>query len=84
MRQFLATLICGGALLIISAASTIADPEDCQDAIDQYKSAKGDVESALSAYASCIDGTDGHDDCSSEASALQSAQDDFETAVAAY
>lgn len=84
MRHFLAAVICAIAFLIISAAIVNADPDSCRDAVDQYKSAKSDVESALREYNSCIDGTDGHDDCSTEFSALQSAQDDFEAAVSEY
>jgi outer membrane murein-binding lipoprotein Lpp len=50
----------------------------------QTKLVKSDVASALSAYAGCIQGSDGHDDCSSEFSTLHSAQDDFESAVSEY
>jgi hypothetical protein len=84
MRQFFAATACGIMLLTISATATNADPESCRDATDQYSSAKSDVASALSAYASCIKGSDGHDDCSSEFSTLHTAQDDFESAVSEY
>lgn len=72
------------ALLFISIVTTHADPEECQDALDQLHSAKSDVVDALRNYASCLSGTDGHDDCSSEFSMLQSAQDDFKSAVSGY
>jgi hypothetical protein len=42
----------------------IADPEGCRSAVDQFKSAQSDVSGDLSAYASCVSGSDGHDDCS--------------------
>jgi hypothetical protein len=74
MRQSFAAVACGIALLAISATTTNADPESCRDATEQYSSAKSDVASALSAYTTCIDGSDGHDDCSNEFSTLQSAQ----------
>ena len=72
------------AIFVASVASADADPDSCRDAIDQYKSAKSDVADALRSYASCLSGSDGHDDCSSEFSSLQSAQDDFEAAVSEY
>lgn len=66
------------------SATAVADPEACQDAVEQYKSARSDISSDLSSYASCVSDSDGHDDCSSEFSSLQSAQSDFETAVSNY
>lgn len=84
MKRFSIATAGGVAFLVISVVGTNADPESCRDALDQYKSAKSDVESALSDYTNCIHGTDGHDDCSSEFSTLQSAQDDFESAVSEY
>jgi hypothetical protein len=61
-----------------------ADTESCQEALHQYHSAKSDVSDALHTYTSCIQASDGHDDCSSEFSTLHSAQDDFESAVSQY
>ena len=84
MKRFLVTIVCGITVLVVSAASTKADPESCRDAIDHYKSAKSDVESAIATYSSCISGSDGHEDCSSEFSSLQSAQSDLESAVSEY
>lgn len=72
------------ALCFVCQASVVASPEECRDAIDQYKSARGDVASAIRGYASCVSSSDGHDDCSSEFSTLQSAHDDFESAVSDY
>jgi len=50
---------------------------------DQCRS-ESDVANALRNYANCSQSTDSHHDCSSEFSALQSAQDDFESAVTEY
>jgi hypothetical protein len=79
----------GFVALSLTAALTIcfsatADPEGCRAAIDQFKSARSDVSTDLRTYASCVSGSNGHDDCSSEFSALQSAHDDFESAVSEY
>jgi hypothetical protein len=77
-----AAALCVG--FIVFGSTAVADPEACQDAIDQFKSARSDVGSDLTNYASCMSGSDGHDDCSSEFSTLQSAQSDFESAVSSY
>jgi len=61
-----------------------ADPEECQEAINKYNTAIGDVSDALKAYARCVSDSRGHDDCSIEFSTLQSAHSDFEDAVSAY
>lgn len=82
MRTGLALLISTLGLLQVSVA--LADTEECQDALDQYKTAASDVSDQLRRYGSCISDSRGHDDCSSEFSGLRSAQDDFETAVSAY
>jgi hypothetical protein len=60
---------------------TKADPEECQEAIREYNSAKSDVVDALKIYAACVSDSDGNDDCSSEFSTLRAAQDDFESAI---
>jgi hypothetical protein len=75
---FLSFIIVGGC------KQASADTESCQEALDQYHSAKSDLSDVLHAYASCIQASDGHDDCSSEFSTLHSAQDDFESAVSQY
>jgi hypothetical protein len=84
MKRYFVATIWAIALFLISAVGTKADPEGCRDAVDQYRSAKSDVSDALRGYATCISGSDGHDDCSSEFSSLHSAQDDFESAVSQY
>jgi hypothetical protein len=61
-----------------------ADPEACQQAINEYNSAISDVSDALKSYASCVSSSNGSDDCSLEFSQLRSAQDDFESAVGSY
>jgi hypothetical protein len=84
MGRSLIAIICVIALSVISAGSIHADPEECQDALNQYRSAKSDVFDAMKAYGACVRDSNGHDDCSSEFSSLQSEQDDFETAVSDY
>lgn len=64
--------------------SAAADPEECRDAVDQYRSAHEDLYSALKQYVVCLRDSRGHDDCSSEFSSLQTAQSDFEDAVSQY
>jgi len=78
----LAAILCAG--LVVFGSTAIADTEACQEAIDQFKSARSDVDSDLTSYASCVSDSDGHDDCSSEFSTVQSAQSDFESAVSSY
>jgi hypothetical protein len=82
MRRHVGTAIL--FLALVNARGAIADPEECRDAIDQYKSARADVADAVRKYASCVADDDGHDDCSSEFRKLRSAQDDFESAVSEY
>jgi hypothetical protein len=84
MRKQFAVICFTLALLLISITATKADPEECRNAVDQYNSARSDVSDALRIYASCISGSDGHDDCSTEFLTLHSAQDDFESAVSDY
>jgi hypothetical protein len=84
MRRGLTAAVCGIALLVSSDRVIRADPENCRDAVDQYRSAKIEVFDAVKTYASCIRDDDGHDDCSTEFSSLQSEQDDFESAVSEY
>lgn len=72
------------AVLLGLVVITAADPDDCQNALDQLKSAKGDLAYPLKTYVDCVSGSDGTDDCSSEFSNLKSAQDDFESAVSDY
>jgi hypothetical protein len=68
----------------LSADSTKADRNSCRNAARQFKSARVDLSSAISSYASCVSGSDGHDDCSSDASSVLSEQSEFESAVSEY
>lgn len=72
------------AFVLVGGPSATADPEGCRSAIDQFSSARSDVANNVRTYASCVSGSDGHDDCSSEFSGLQSAHDEFESAVSEY
>ena len=78
------TVLTACALIAASIATARAGVSECQEAIQQFNSAKSDVAEALRSYAQCLSGSDGHDDCSSEFFSLQSAQDDFESAVSEY
>jgi len=81
----LSVLICAITIAVVSFPIVLkATPEDCQYAVDQYNSAIGDVSDNLQRYSSCVEGSNGQDDCSSEFSSLSSSQDDFESAVSNY
>jgi hypothetical protein len=73
-----------GLILAGTMHSVAADPESCREAVDGYNYARRDVSDALRSYASCVSGSQGRDDCSSEFSQLSSAQEDFESAVSEY
>jgi hypothetical protein len=60
-----------------------SEPITCQDALDQYRFARSDITGALSALASCIAVSEGHEDCEPEFSVVASKQRDFESAAAA-
>jgi hypothetical protein len=83
MRVFKAFL-CGAAFATIAETAAVAGPDECREAVDQYNNALSELRDAVRAYTTCIADSRGHDDCSSEFSALQSAQDDFESAVSEY
>lgn len=57
---------------------------DCNDAISTYNSAISDISTYLKRYTSCLNSSNGTDDCSSEFRRLRSAQSDLETAVSEY
>lgn len=79
MRVMILLFVFG--LLVVPAKAGV---DECREAISTFRSARSEVADALRAYASCISNSDGHDDCSSEFSALHSAQDDFESATSSY
>jgi hypothetical protein len=72
------------ALIIALTSAARSDPEECQEAINAYNAAIGDVSAGFHGYATCVSESRGHGDCSMEFSTLQSAQSDFETAVSSY
>ena len=69
------------ALAVMFAQAGNAGATECEDAIQRYNMATNEVSTALRVYATCITGSRGRDDCSSEFDLLRSAQDDFELAV---
>jgi hypothetical protein len=73
-----------GLILAGTMQSVAADPESCREAVEGYNSARREVSDVLRSYASCVSGSQGRDDCSSEFSQLSSAQEDFESAVSEY
>jgi hypothetical protein len=79
-----ARVAASAALLLCFTSYSRAGPSECQEAVSNYKSARGDISTALQAYVNCLSGNDGHDDCSSEFETLKSAKDDFENAVSQY
>lgn len=83
MMRIILISLCG--LILIGACEQVsADTASCRDAIDSYDAALSEVRDAIRAYATCVADSQGHDDCSSEFSALQSAQDEFKSAVSDY
>jgi hypothetical protein len=68
---------CGGS-------APVQDRQMCNSAIDGYNNAVSDISSRLRRYSSCVSGSQGNDDCSSEFRRLRSAQSDFESAVSQY
>lgn len=76
-----AILFCLMCLLSVPVRAGI---DDCREAISSFRSARSDVFDAVKRYARCVADSDGHDDCSSEFSALQSAHDDFDSAASSY
>ena len=68
-----------GLLFLWTAPVVMAG--DCDEAVDTYTSAIGEVDSALTRYRTCVAGSQGKDDCWTEFRRLKRAQDDFESAV---
>jgi hypothetical protein len=81
IRTFGAVVV---ALALVVGMSATADPDSCREAIDQFRSARGDLAGQIRSYASCVSSSNGHDDCSSEFHSVQSSHDDFEAAVSEY
>lgn len=78
----------GASFLLLAAMMVarpaLADPSECQDAIDKYNSAVSELRSSLSLYTLCLSDSHGHDDCSIAFVSVQSAQESFESAVTSY
>jgi hypothetical protein len=70
--------------MTLAAPLARADPEQCRDAAESYRTAHRDLIDAIHAYGRCVAESAGHDDCATEFSAVQSARDDFEQAVQDY
>lgn len=72
-------------LSLIAAASLLAAPvqaqSQCEAARERYNSALDDIAYKLKRYTSCLSGSGGSDDCSTEFRRLKYAQDEFESAV---
>ena len=68
-------------ILLSTSALAFADQSECNRAIEKYNSAISDISSYLRRYTSCLNSSNGHDDCSSEFRRIKSSQDDFEDAV---
>jgi len=84
MKRFSVALFGGLIFSVVCVSGSSADPEACGDAANHFTSAKSDIESAASDYESCVSGSNGHEDCSSEFSTLDSDHNDFESAVSEY
>ena len=69
---------------ILAAPPALADPEQCRDAAEAYKTAHEDLTDAIETYNRCVADSAGREDCSAESSDVQSAQDDFESTVRDY
>jgi hypothetical protein len=70
--------------MILAGSLALADPEQCRDAADSYRTAHRDLIDAIDAYGRCVAESAGHDDCASEFSDIQSMQNDFERDVRVY
>jgi hypothetical protein len=70
------------ALSLGAAAPAVSKPpSQCDDAIDDYNRSVGDLSSYLSRYSSCVQNSQGYDDCSTEFRRVRNTQSDFEAAV---
>jgi hypothetical protein len=76
MRPFIVVPLAAAASFFASCARA-----DCDSATSSCNMAISNISSYMSRYTSCLRGSDGQDDCSSEFRRLRSAQSDFEMAV---
>lgn len=77
-------LVIMGALVAASSMSALADPEECQNAIDAYNTAISESSFRLKRYSQCLANSQGNDNCWTEFRRLKSAHDDFDSAVTMY
>ena len=69
------------AIVVATVLGATPAAADCQEAVNSYNSAISDIASYLKRYTSCLQSSDGNDDCSSEFRRLRNAQSEFESAV---
>lgn len=72
------------AIFALALSGPTQASSECSYAVDSYNTAVDDISYKLKAYARCVGGSNGTDDCSFEFRRLKIAQDDFETAVSDY
>ncbi len=58
-----------------------AQAGECEEAVEEFNDAIGEIDGALRRYVNCVNSSDGDDDCSTEFRRLKRAQDSFESAV---
>lgn len=71
-------------LVAMGGSAPVQDAEQCRYTVDNYNNAVSDISTRLRRYSSCVSGSRGMDDCSSEFRRLRSAQSDFESYVSEY
>jgi hypothetical protein len=81
-RWIIAIAVVG--LSLTAGRAVYADPQECENAAHEYNSVVSGVSDALREYASCVDGSEGKDDCGSEFDRLRDAHSEFEDAVSHY
>lgn len=68
----------------MGGSAPVQDATQCRYTVDNYNDAVSEISTRLRRYSSCVSGSMGTDDCSSEFRRLRSAQSDFETYVSEY
>ena len=71
-------------ILVLTCTTARADPEECNDSIEQYNNALNEVSSRITRYRNCVADSSGHDDCWTEFRRLKSAHEGFESAASDY
>jgi hypothetical protein len=71
------------ALTVMLASSLSITPAfaDCNSSITEYNSAISDIGLTMKRYTSCLNASNGNDQCSFEFRRLKSSQDSFESSV---